>query len=46
MKTSFIFIGILLFSLIGTLVGSRAVKTGMLVLCAALSLYGIVRYMV
>ncbi len=45
MKTSFIFIGILVCSVAGTLSGNRAVKTGILVACGALSLYGIIRFL-
>jgi len=45
MKTSFLFIAILVCSVIGTLVSSRSVKTGMLVLTGALALYGVIRYL-
>jgi hypothetical protein len=45
MKTSFIFIAILVCSVAGTLTGNRAVKTGMLVVCGALSLYGMLRFL-
>jgi hypothetical protein len=43
MKTSYIFGAILACSVIGTLVGARAAKTGFLVLTALLSLYGLFR---
>jgi len=45
MKTSFIFIAILVCSVAGTLSGNRSVKTGMLVVCGALGLYGMVRFL-
>ncbi|ARV18023.1 hypothetical protein MCEMSEM22_01412 [Comamonadaceae bacterium] len=45
MKTSFIFIAILVCSVAGTLTSNRAVKTGMLVVCGALSLYGMLRFL-
>ena len=43
MKTTYILGAILACSVIGTLVGGRGVKTGMLVLTALLSLYGLFR---
>jgi hypothetical protein len=45
MKTSFTFTAILVCSVAGTLSSNRAVKTGMLVMCGALSLYGMVRFL-
>lgn len=45
MKTSFIFIAILVCSVAGTLSSNRSVKTGMLVVCGALSLYGMLRFL-
>lgn len=45
MKTSFIFIAILVSSVAGTLTSNRAVKTGMLVACGGLSLYGMLRFL-
>ncbi len=43
MKTSYIFIAILVISAIGTLTANRAVKTGALATTGALSLYGLSR---
>ncbi|MDH4450380.1 MAG: hypothetical protein QE265_07275 [Rhodoferax sp.] len=45
MKTSYLFIGILLCCMGGVFTPSRSVKTGMLVLCGALSVYGILRFL-
>jgi hypothetical protein len=43
MKTSYIFGAILACGVIGTLVGSRATKTALLVVSAILSAYGLFR---
>ena len=43
MKTTYIFGAILACSIIGTLVGARAAKTGFLVTSGLLSLYGLFR---
>lgn len=43
MKTSYILGAIFACSLAGVLVGARATKTALLVLCALFSLYGLVR---
>jgi hypothetical protein len=45
MKTSFIFIAILVLSIAGALSSSRAVTTGMFAVCGALSLYGMLRFL-
>lgn len=43
MKTSYIFAAILACSVVGTVVGGRAMKTAMLVSAGVLSLYGVFR---
>ncbi len=43
MKTSYILGAIFACSLVGALVGARTTKTILLVLCALLALYGLVR---
>lgn len=45
MKTSYLFAAILACSVIGTVVTSRTMKTGMLVGTGALALYGLFRLM-
>lgn len=43
MKTTYILGAILICSVIGALVGARATKTALLLLCGLLSVYGLVR---